>query len=132
MNAESYMLRIVSLLLLISGTCGMFCSAVLVMSELQGLPRFSNPAERRVIPRDLLGVTVYQTADENGQLTTLENWSAGAFTAGLLLWLLYVQKRGLAQGLGSDPDDAEGNDEENTRKGPSPPGTAVPSRALRH
>lgn len=99
------LLRFFSLLLLLPGLGGLIFSAVISTNYLENLPRTPVPAEMRMIPRNIHGVVVYQTAEEDRRLTLMEDASVGVFVLGLGLGLIYLRKWGIAQALGADDEE---------------------------
>lgn len=99
------LLRFVSLLFLLPGLGGLIFSAVVSTNYLQNLPRSPVPAEMRMVPRNIHGIVVYQTEDEDRKLTLMEDTSVGVFIVGLGLGLVYLRKWGIQQALGAEEDD---------------------------
>jgi len=60
----------------------------------------------RMLPRNIHGVVVYQTEDEDRQLAMLEDSSVGVFLLGLTLGLVYLRKWGIAQALTGEDEPA--------------------------
>jgi hypothetical protein len=87
-------LRILSLLLLLPGLAGLVASAVISTSYADTLPRAAAPDEMRLIPRNIHGVVVYQTVEEDRRLTIMEDTSVGVFLLGLGLGLFYLERWG--------------------------------------
>ena len=54
-------------------------------------------AESRVVPREIHGIVVYQTKEEDKKLSTIEYSSVGVFVVGLLLGLVYLEMWGATQ-----------------------------------
>lgn len=81
-----------ALLFLIPGLFGLIVSAVLSTTYLATLPRAPDPAAMRMTPRDIHGVTVYETTDEDNTLTRLEYASLGVFLLGMGLGVVYLEK----------------------------------------
>jgi len=100
------LLKFFSLLLLLPGLGGLVFAATVSTQYLEKLPREPVPAEMRMIPRNIHGVVIYQTPDEDRRLTVLEDSSVAVFLAGLGLGLVYLRKWGIAQALGAEEDDA--------------------------
>lgn len=105
-NHQLGVLRIFALLFLLPGLAGLVLSAWVSTTYLEKLPRIPEPAEYRMVPRDIHGVVVYQTAAEDRRLSLMEDTSVGIFVVGLALGLVYMRKWGIAQALtGADEDD---------------------------
>lgn len=83
-------LSFLSLLFLVPGLAGLAFSAVTSMRYEKSLPRLPEPAQLRMTPREIDGVVVYQTADEDRRLRQTENASGGLFLIGLTLGLVYM------------------------------------------
>jgi hypothetical protein len=99
------MLRFFSLLFLLPGLAGLLFSAMVSTSYLEKLPRTPEPAQMRMIPRNIHGIVVYQTQDEDRRLTLMEDTSVGVFLVGLTLGLVYLRKWGIVHALGAEDDD---------------------------
>ncbi len=99
------MLRFFSLLFLLPGLAGLIFSAMVSTSYLERLPRGPVPAEMRMIPRNIQGIVVYQTQEEDQRLTLMEDTSVGVFLVGLTLGLVYLRKWGIVHALGGEDDD---------------------------
>jgi hypothetical protein len=95
-----------SLLLLLPGLGGLVISAMVSTHYLETLPRTPIPSEMRMSPRNIHGVVVYQTNDEDQKLTILEDSSVGVFLLGLTLGLVYLRKWGIAQALTGEDEPA--------------------------
>jgi hypothetical protein len=100
------LLRLFSLLLLLPGLGGLVISAMVSTHYLETLPRTPIPSEMRMLPRNIHGVVVYQTEDEDRQLAMLEDSSVGVFLLGLTLGLVYLRKWGIAQALTGEDEPA--------------------------
>ena len=59
---------------------------------------------RRVAPREIHGVVVYQTIEEDHRLSLIEYSSVAVFVFGLGLGLVYLEKWGRAQARYGDED----------------------------
>jgi hypothetical protein len=91
-SARITALRILSLLLLLPGLAGLILSAVTSAHYLQTLPHWPVPEESRMIPRDIHGVAVYQTPEENHYLNRIEYSSVAFLVAGAALGMIYLEK----------------------------------------
>jgi len=100
------LLRLFSLLFLLPGLGGLVISAMVSTHYLETLPRTPIPSEMRMVPRNIHGVVVYQTEDEDRQLAMLEDSSVGVFLLGLTLGLVYLRKWGIAQALTGEDEPA--------------------------
>jgi hypothetical protein len=91
-------LRFVSLLLLLPGLAGLIFAAMVSTEYLQTLPRLPQPADMRMIPRNIHGTVIYETQ-------VLEDSSVVVFLGGLGFGLVYLRKWGIAQALGGEDDE---------------------------
>lgn len=98
-------LRFFSLLFLLPGLAGLIFSAMTSTSYLANLPKSPDPTELRMTPRNIHGVVIYQTQEEDRRLTLMEDVSVGVFLVGLTLGLVYLRKWGIAHALGADDED---------------------------
>jgi hypothetical protein len=102
------LLRLISLMFLLPGLGGLVISAMVSTQYLETLPRTPIPSEMRMVPRNIHGVVVYQTDDEDQRLSIMEAASVGVFLVGLTMGLVYLRKWGIAQALtGEDEPVAE-------------------------
>ena len=100
------LLRLFSLLFLLPGLGGLVISAMVSTHYLETLPRTPIPSEMRMVPRNIHGVVVYQTDDEDQRLSILEAASVGVFLVGLTTGLVYLRKWGIAQALTGEDEPA--------------------------
>jgi len=87
-----FLLKFFALLFLLPGLAGLVTSAVVSTNYLQNLPRFPAVSELRMTPRNIHGVIVYQTPEEDQLLNQLEYTSVSVFVVGLLLGIVYLEK----------------------------------------
>jgi hypothetical protein len=99
------LLRFFALLFLLPGLGGLVFSAMVSTQYLETLPRLPIPQDMRMVPRNIHGIVVYQTDEEDRRLTMLEDVSVGIFVIGLGMGLVYLRKWGIAQALGAEEDD---------------------------
>jgi hypothetical protein len=99
------MLRFFSLLFLLPGLAGLIFAAMVSTNYLENLPKYPEPAQMRMTPRNIHGIVVYQTEEEDRRLTLMEDTSVGVFLVGLTLGLVYLRKWGIAHALGAEDDD---------------------------
>jgi hypothetical protein len=64
-----------------------------------------SPEELRTVPRNIHGIVVFQTAQEDQKLNLMEYSSVGVFVAGLALGLLYLERWGARQSRIADKGD---------------------------
>jgi hypothetical protein len=103
-------LRFFSLMFLVPGLIGLMVSATLSGYYMNKLPRYPDPENLRMTPRNINGYTVYQTDNENRTLDRTEYGSMGMFLIGLAMALVHFQKSGLARAIESDADDFAGEE----------------------
>jgi hypothetical protein len=104
-NAQLATLKFFSLLFLLPGLAGLIISAMISTHYADTLPRVPVPQQMRITPRNIHGIIVYQTVDEDRRLSFMEYSSVGVFVIGLGLSLVYFEKWGTAQALGAEQDD---------------------------
>ena len=97
-------LRFFALLLLLPGLGGLVFSATVSTKYLENMPKAPMPAEGRVIPRNVHGTVVYQTASEDKNLSAMEYGSISVFLGGLLLGIVYLEKWSTARQLEGQMD----------------------------
>jgi hypothetical protein len=99
-------LKFFALVFLLSGLAGLIASATISTHYLDAMPRVPTPGELRIVPRNIHGVTVYQTAKEDRFLNAWEYSSVGIFLVGLVLSGVYLEKWGSIQAGASEEEDA--------------------------
>jgi hypothetical protein len=87
-------LKMFSLVLMLPGLAGLIVSAMMSVHYLDSMPRWPSPEDLRTVPRNIHGVVVYQTAQEDRKLNWMEYSSVGVFLAGLGLGVVYLEKWG--------------------------------------
>jgi len=90
--AQLAKLRIFSLYFLLPGLAGLIVSALVSAHYLDTLPKWPAPEEMRMTPRDIHGVMVYQTVEEDRNLNLMEYSSIGVFLIGLGSGFVYLEK----------------------------------------
>ncbi len=90
------LLQFFALLFLIPGLFGLIVSAILSTSYAENLPRFPDPSSMRVVPRDIHGITIFETSEEDRTLTDVEYGALGFFIVGIVLSVAYLEKRSAA------------------------------------
>jgi hypothetical protein len=106
MNAAKLaMLRFFALLFLLPGLAGLIVSAMISTSYLETMPKSPEPDQMRMTPRNIHGIVVYQTVEEDQRLSLMEGASVGIFVVGLGLGLVYLEKWGSARSHASEYDD---------------------------
>jgi len=90
-------LKFFSLLFLLPGLAGLVLSAVISTQYLETLPTVPGPDEMRMIPREIHGTVVYQTAGENRVLNLAEGSSVCVTLIGILLSVVYLEKHSSSQ-----------------------------------
>ena len=68
------------------------------------MPRGPVLVEGRIIPRDIHGIVVYQTAEENRKLNLVEYSWFGVFFLGIGLGLVYLEQWGSLQARSSEEE----------------------------
>jgi hypothetical protein len=96
-TAQMAALRFFALLFILPGLAGLIVSAMISTHYLDVMPRGPVLTEGRVVPRDIHGIVVYQTPDEDRRLNLIEYSSVGVFVIGLGLGLVYLEKWGAMQ-----------------------------------
>jgi uncharacterized membrane protein len=86
-------LRFAALLFLLPGLAGLMVSATISTHYRDTLPKLPVPEELRMTARNISGVVVYQTAEEDRRLSLIEYPSVGIFVIGLILSAVYLEKR---------------------------------------
>jgi hypothetical protein len=99
-------LKFLSLLFLLPGLGGLLVSAMISTHYLETMPRFPMPEQLRTVPRNIHGVVVYQSEQEDLKLDQIEYGSVGVFLVGLGLGLTYLEKWGAKQALEADGEDS--------------------------
>ena len=103
--AQLATLKFVALLFLLPGLAGLVVSAWVSTHYLEAMPRAVT--ENRMVPREIHGIVVYQTREEDKRLSAVEFSSVGVFAIGLVLGLVYLEKWGASQArYGEEDDDA--------------------------
>ncbi len=103
--ARLRMLKTISLAMLLPGLAGLIVSAMFSVHYLDTMPRWPSPEELRTVPRNIHGIVVYQTAEEDRKLDLMEYSSVGVFVAGLALGLVYLEKWGARQARAAEEND---------------------------
>jgi hypothetical protein len=85
-------LKFLALLFLLPGLAGLIVSAMISTQYLETMPKAPAPAEQRVVPREIHGTTVYQTAAEDRYLSVVEYSSVGIFLVGLVASVVYFER----------------------------------------
>lgn len=84
------MLKLIALLFMLPGMGGLIVSTMVSTNYLDHLPKVATT--QRHIPRNVHGVTVYQSIAEDEKLTAMEYSSVAIFLIGLFLGVLYLEK----------------------------------------
>jgi hypothetical protein len=98
-------LKTYALALMLPGLAGLIVSAMISVHYLDTMPRWPAPSELRIVPRNIHGIVVYQTPQEDRRLDLAEYSSVGVFLVGLTLGLVYLEKWGARQAVRSDVED---------------------------
>jgi len=103
--AQLATLRFIALLFLLPGLAGLIISAMISTHYLDTMPRWPTPEEMRMTPRNIHGIVVYQTVEEDRKLSLIEDTSVGVFVVGLGLSLVYLEKWGSRRAREAEEDD---------------------------
>jgi hypothetical protein len=107
--AQMATLKFFSLLFLLPGLAGLIVSAMISTHYLDTLPKSPAPDQMRITPRNIHGILVYQTVEENRRLNLMEDSSVAVFLFGLGLGFVYLAKWGIVQALGAEDDEMDEN-----------------------
>jgi hypothetical protein len=103
-------LKFFALLFLLPGLAGLIVSAMISTQYLDKMPRGPVAGESRVVPREIHGIVIYQTKEEDQKLSTIECSSVGVFVVGLVLGLVYLEKWGATQVRYGEEEDTVAED----------------------
>jgi len=98
-------LRAFSLLCVLPGLAGLIVAATISTHYMDTLPRYPDPQNLRMNPRNINGYVVYQTDQEARTLDMVEYSSVGVFVLGLISGLVYLQKWGIASAIEAEDDE---------------------------
>jgi len=98
-------LKFFALLFMLPGLAGLIISAMIEVNYLNTLPRGPAPEQLRTEPRNIDGIVIYQTVEENRKLNLMEYSSVGLFVFGLGLGLVYLERWSSRQVRGPAQDD---------------------------
>jgi hypothetical protein len=87
-------LKFFALLFLLPGLAGLIFSATISAHYLDTMPRYPAPEQQRTVPRNIHGVVIYQTEQEDLWLSEIEWGSVAIFVVGLGIGLVYLEKWG--------------------------------------
>ena len=85
-------LKFFALLFMLPGLAGLVFSAMMSTDYLESLPKSPVPTEQRMTPRNVHGIVVYQTVQEDERLSIMEYSSVSVFLVGLVLGIVYLEK----------------------------------------
>jgi len=94
MAAKLVTLRFTALSFLLAGLAGLLISAMISTHYLDTKPKVPVPQELRMTPRNIHGMVIYQTSQEDRNLSLIEYSSVAVFLVGLGLGLVYLEKWG--------------------------------------
>jgi len=77
---------------MLPGLAGLVFSAMMSTDYLESLPKSPVPTEQRMTPRNVHGIVVYQTVQEDERLSIMEYSSVSVFLVGLVLGIVYLEK----------------------------------------
>lgn len=98
------LLQFFSLLFLVPGIFGLVVSTILSTSYLATLPRIPDPQTLRMTPREIHGVTVFETEQEDETLTRVEYAALGCFIVGLVFGVMYIEKRSALRAMETEQE----------------------------
>jgi hypothetical protein len=104
-SAQLAKLKMFALALILPGLAGLIVSAMISVHYLDTMPKWPSPRELRTVPRNIHGIVVYQTAEEDRKLNLIEYSSVGVFVVGLGLGLVYLEMWGARQVREADEED---------------------------
>ncbi len=104
-TAQLAALRFFALLFILPGLGGLIVSAMISTHYLNVMPRGPVLTEGRVVPREIHGIVIYQTPEENQRLNLIEYSSVGVFVIGLGLGLVYLEQWGALQTRASESEE---------------------------
>jgi hypothetical protein len=85
-------LKFFALFFLLPGLGGLIFSAMVSTNYLEIMPKSPVPAEQRLTPRNVHGIVIYQTVQEDNRLSAMEYGSVSVFLVGLLIGIVYLEK----------------------------------------
>jgi hypothetical protein len=85
-------LKFLALVFMLPGLGGLVFSATVSTNYLESLPRVPDLEEQRTVPRNVHGVIIFQTAEEDRRLSIMEYSSVTVFLVGLVLGIVYLEK----------------------------------------
>ena len=97
-------LKFFALFFLLPGLGGLVFSAMVSTDYLENLPKSPSPSEERMTPRNVHGIVIYQTPQEDQRLSAMEYSSVSVFLVGLLLGIVYLEKWSSARQFEMDSD----------------------------
>jgi hypothetical protein len=103
-------LKFFALLFLLPGLAGLIVSATISTHYLDTMPRGPVAGESRVVPREIHGIVIFQTKEEDKKLSTIEYSSVGVFAVGLGLGLVYLEQWGATQARYGEEEDTLAQD----------------------
>jgi hypothetical protein len=91
-NRALSVLHFFSLLIFVPGLFGLVMSAVLSTIYVANLPRIPDPSSHRLTPRQIHGITVYETIEEDRTFAQVEYGALAFFLLGSVLTVVYIEK----------------------------------------
>jgi hypothetical protein len=104
--AKFAVLRLTALSFLLTGLAGLIFSAVISTYYLDTMPKVPVPQDLRMTPRNIHGTVIYQTHQEDRNLSLIEYSSVAVFLTGLCLGVVYLEKWGSMRARESEDDDS--------------------------
>lgn len=108
--AQLATLKFFALLFLLPGLAGLLVSATISTHYLDTMPRWPTPEQMRMTPRNIHGIVIYQTVEEDSKLTFIEYSSVGIFVIGLGLSLWYLEQWGGLRAREAEEEDEMAED----------------------
>jgi hypothetical protein len=99
-------LRLTALSFLLTGLAGLIFSAMISTDYLDTKPKMPVPQELRMTPRNIHGTVIYQTQQEDRNLSLIEYSSVAVFLVGLCLGVVYLEKWGGLRARETGDDDS--------------------------
>jgi hypothetical protein len=98
-------LKLFSFCCLLPGLFGLTLATSVSTHYMNTLPKFPDPVNQRMVPRNISGYVIYQTDEEARRLDLVEYTSVGLFSLGLITGLIYLQKWGIARAIEAEDDE---------------------------
>jgi hypothetical protein len=100
-------LRFAAWCFLVTGLAGLIIASEISLTYVEHLPKLPDPQMMRMTPREITGITVYQTETEDRRLDIVEYSSTIVLLIGLGLSLVYLRRWGIARAIQGEEGDRE-------------------------